>query len=233
MVTGIVLGVIGLLLLILIFYVIGVYNTLVRLKNRFKNAFAQIEVQLKRRHDLIPNLVAGVKKYLEHEKETLTARFTDRPIRPLFPKTYHNDVQINNMLLSADGENESDVLSIIASMLGAAAKDPGNAAAIANLAGAEGALTGALGRLMVTVEAYPELKADRQISEINEQLTTTENKVAFARQAFNDDVTRYNTYKQTFPPVFFAGMFGHREDAELLEFEDSKQIQEAPKVSYD
>ncbi|MDX1563931.1 MAG: LemA family protein [Phycisphaeraceae bacterium] len=201
MVAAIVSGVIGLLLLILIIYVVGIYNTLVRLKNRFKNAFAQIEVQLKRRHDLIPNLVAGVKKYLEHEQETLTA--------------------------VTQARNQA------AAMLGAAAKDPGNAAAIANLAGAEGALTGALGRLMVTVEAYPELKADQQISEINEQLTTTENKVAFARQAFNDAVTQYNTYKQTFPPVFFAGMFGHGEDAELLEFEDSKEIQEAPKVSYD
>ena len=119
-----------------------------------------------------------------------------------------------------------------ASGLAAAASDPGNAAAIKQLIGAEGALAGALGKFNVVMEAYPDLKANQNMMQLSEELTTTENKVAFARQAFNDAVMEYNTYKQTFPPVFFAATFGHAQDATLLEFEDSAAFQEAPKVSF-
>ena len=115
--------------------------------------------------------------------------------------------------------------------LEAAAANPGNASAMKSLAGGEGALAGALGRLMVVVEQYPDLKANQNMMQLSEELTSTENKVAFARQAFNDAVTAYNTYRQSFPPVFFAGMFGHGTDASLLEF-DSEAIGEAPKVSF-
>ncbi|MEQ8954692.1 MAG: LemA family protein, partial [Gammaproteobacteria bacterium] len=116
--------------------------------------------------------------------------------------------------------------------LAAAAADPGNAAAIRDLAGQEGALAGALNRFNVVMEAYPDLKANQNMMQLSEELTATENKVAFARQAFNDQVMAYNTFRQSFPPVVFAGFFGHSQDASLLEFEDSEQIQDAPKVSF-
>lgn len=181
-------------------YVASLYNRLVALRNRFKNAFAQIEVQLKRRYDLIPNLVETAKGYIKHERETLEAV-----------------VQARN---------------IAASGLSRAQADPGDAEAIKSLSQAEGQLAGALGRLNVVMEAYPDLKANQNMMQLSEELTSTENRVAFARQAFNDAVMEYNTYKQSFPQNFFAGMFGHAQDATLLEFEDHAQIQAAPKVSF-
>ena len=179
--------------------VTGIFNKLVTYRNRYKNAFAQIEVQLKRRYDLIPNLVETAKGYMKHERETLEAVISAR-----------------NQAVGG---------------LQKAAQDPGNAEAIQALAGAEGMLTGAMGRLFALSESYPDLKANQNMMQLSEELTSTENKVAFARQAFNDGVTTYNTYRQTFPAVMFAGTFGHPQDATLLEFE-SEQIQEAPKISF-
>ena len=184
---------------VLVAMVTGIYNKLVTYLNRYKNAFAQIEVQLKRRHDLIPNMVEIAKGYMKHERETLEAVIQARN-------------QASNGLQQA-------------------AQDPGNAAAIAGLGAAEGALSGTIGRLFALAEAYPDLKANQNMMQLSEELRSTENKVAFARQAFNDSVTLYNTYKQTFPTVVFAGMFGHGNDAAMLEF-DSGQIAEAPKVSF-
>jgi len=185
---------------VVIFTVVGIYNKLVTYKNRYQNAFSQIEVQLKRRYDLIPNLVETAKGYIKHERETLEAVIAAR-----------------NQALSG---------------LEKAAAAPGSPAAMLDLGQAEGMLAGALGRLNVVVEAYPDLKANQNMMQLSEELTSTENKVAFSRQAFNDAVTMYNTYKQTFPPVLFASMFGHAENASLLEFEDSEKIKEAPKVSF-
>ncbi|MEQ8837791.1 MAG: LemA family protein [Lacipirellulaceae bacterium] len=183
----------------LIGWVTGIYNRLVTLRNRLENAFSQIEVQLKRRYDLIPNLVETVKGYMAHEKDTLEAVINAR-----------------NQAMGA---------------VKAASDSPGDPSAMAQLAAAEQGLGGVLGRLFALSEAYPDLKANENMQQLTEELTATENKVAFARQAYNDSVTQYNTYRQTFPPVIFAGMMGHGQDAELLEF-DSAAIAEAPKVSF-
>ena len=188
---------VGLLLLVVIF-VVGIYNGLVGLRNRFKNAYAQIDVQLKRRYDLIPNLVETAKGYMKHERETLEAV-----------------VNARNQAVSAAS---------------AASKDPTAAGAIAELAGADGALTGALGRLMVVMEAYPDLKANENMMQVQEELTSTENRVAFSRQAYNDAVMTYNNKREMFPSNIIAGMFGFK-FAQSWELED-EEAKDAPKVSF-
>ncbi len=188
------------LVLIVGMLVVGIYNKLVTYKGRVDNAFSQIEVQLKRRYDLIPNLVETVKGYMAHEKDTLEAV-----------------IKARNQAVTGLQQASADLT---------------NPAAMQALAGAEQGLTGALGKLFALSESYPDLKANQNMAQLTEEITSTENKVAFARQAYNDSVTAYNVYKETFPPVVLAGMFGHAQDANLLEFEDSAEIQAAPKVSF-
>ena len=183
---------------LLAFSAIGIYNSLVTLRQRFKNAFAQIDVQLKRRYDLIPNLVETAKGYMKHERETLEAV-----------------VQARNQALSAVKQ---------------AGQAIGNPDAMRSLNHAEGALNGALGRLMVVVERYPELKADRNMAMLQEEITATENKVAFARQAYNDAATAYNTKREVFPANLFAGVFGFQA-ATLFEVTQAAE-REAPKVQF-
>jgi LemA protein len=188
------LGIIG----ALVVFAISIYNRLVAGRNRFKNAFAQIDVQLTRRHDLIPNLVEVAKGYMSHEKETLEAVINAR-----------------NTAVSG---------------LKAAAADPSNPEAMKQLGAAEQGLSGALGRLFALSEAYPDLKANENMMQLSEELTTTENKVAFSRQAYNDTVMDYNTLRESFPNNLFAGWFSFAA-AELLEIEDEAK-REAPQVSF-
>jgi LemA protein len=183
----------------LVIWAITIYNGLVALRNRFKNAFSQIDVQLKRRYDLIPNLVETAKGYLKHERETLEAVIKAR----------------NQAVAAAQ----------------TAAASPGNPAAMQGLGQAEGALSNVLGRLFMLTEAYPDLKANQNMLAIQEELTSTENKVAFARQAFNDAVMEYNTRRESFPDNIFAGMFRF-DPAELLNATESAEERKAPKVSF-
>jgi len=179
-------------------YAIGQYNGLVTLKNRFKNAFAQIDVQLKRRYDLIPNLVETAKAYMKHESGTLEAV-----------------TQARNLAQTAGGR---------------AAANPGDPQAMKELAGAEGSLTASLGRLLAVAEAYPDLKANQNMMQLTEELTSTENKVAFARQAYNDSVMAYNTKREVFPTSIIAGIFQFAA-AELFQI-DNPEEKVAPKVSF-
>ncbi len=183
----------------LVFWAIAIYNGLVTLRNRFKNAFAQIDVQLKRRYDLIPNLVETAKGYIKHERETLEA------------------------VIKARGA--------AVTAAAAAAARPGDPAAMQGLAQAEGVLGGALGRLLAVFEAYPDLKANQNVLQVQEELTSTENKVAFSRQAFNDAVMEYNTRRESFPDIVFAGMFGFG-PAELLQATESAEERKAPAVKF-
>lgn len=189
-----ILGAIALIVL----FVIATYNKLVALRNRFKNAYAQIDVQLKRRYDLIPNLVEVAKSYMKHERETFEAV-----------------VNARNSALTASNQ---------------AAQNPGDPDAMKKLGQAESNLGGALGRLFALAEAYPDLKANTNMMQLSEELTTTENRVAFARQAFNDAVMAYNTARETFPAVVFAGALGFHE-AQLFAIENEAE-KVAPKVSF-
>jgi LemA protein len=188
----------GALALFAVFFVIGGYNRLVTLRNRFKNAWAQIDVQLKRRYDLIPNLVETAKGYLKHERGTLEAVIAAR--------------------------NAASTAST------RVAADPANPEAMKQLIAAEGTLTGTLGRLFALSEAYPDLKANQTMMQLMEELTSTENKVAFARQAYNDSVMAYNTQREVFPSNIIAGTFNFGA-AELFATEKPEE-REAPKVSF-
>jgi len=194
----VVLGILLLVIVVLGAWAAGIYNTLVALRNRFKNAFAQIDVQLKRRYDLIPNLVETAKGYLKHEHDTLEAV-----------------IKARNIAYTASQ---------------AAAANPADGNAMKGLVSAETGLTGALSRLMVVTEQYPDLKANQNMLQLTEELTSTENKIAFARQAYNDSVMQYNTTRETFPNVMFAGVFGFL-PAELFHLEDATE-RNAPKVSF-
>ena len=180
------------------FWAMSTYNRLVALRNRFKNAFAQIDVQLRRRYDLIPNLVETARAYMQHERETLEAV-----------------IQARNAAVTAERK---------------AAANPADTVAMRDLSGAEQALTGALTRFFALAEAYPDLKANQNMMQVSEELTSTENRIAFARQAYNDAVTQYNTAREVFPASIIAGAFGFQE-APLLVIEDAEQ-REAPRVSF-
>lgn len=187
------------LIAVAIFWAIGAYNRLVDLRNKFKNAFAQIDVQLKRRYDLIPNLVETAKAYMKHERETLEAV-----------------IRARNSAVAANA---------------AAAADPGNAAAMQGLMAAEGALSGALGKLFALAEAYPDLKANANMMQLSEELTGTENKIAFARQAFNDAVMAFNTAVEQFPSNIIANFFSFK-PAELLQATEAPEERKAVKVQF-
>ena len=194
----ILLGVVGVALVAIILYVIGAYNNLVSLRNRFKNAYAQIDVQLKRRYDLIPNLVETAKGYLQHERGTLD--------------------EVTAARNSASSANAK------------AAQNPGDSEAIKQVTGAEAALVGSLGRLFAVVEAYPNLKANEEMIRLMEELTSTENKVAFARQAYNDSVMVYNTARETFPSNMIANSFNFAAAEQFIV--EKPEEKEAVKVSF-
>ena len=194
----IVLGVLLVIAIVLGLWVAGNYNSLVSLRNRFKNAFAQIDVQLKRRYDLIPNLVEVAKGYMKHESGTLEAV-----------------IKARNIAYTASQN---------------AAANPADATAVKNLLSAESGLTGAMSRLMVVSEQYPELKANQNMMQLTEEMTSTENKISFARQAYNDSVMAYNTTRESFPTNILAGMFNFSE-AQLFQIEDATE-RVAPKVSF-
>lgn len=179
--------------------VVIIYNNLVTFRNRYKNAFSQIDVQLKRRHDLIPNLVETVKGYIKHERETLEAV-----------------IQARNTAISATKQ---------------AAGNPGDPSAMKGLASAESMLSGALGRLFALSEAYPDLKANQNMAQLQEELASTENRIAFARQSFNDAVMSYNITREKFPNNIIANTFNFQE-AQLLESTESPEERKAPKVSF-
>lgn len=185
-------------LVVIVFFMVVIYNNMVSLRNRFKNAFAQIDVQLQRRHELIPNLVETAKAYMAHEKDTLTAVITAR-----------------NQAVNATK---------------VAAASPDNAAAIQSLMAAEGALNGSLGKLFALAENYPDIKANQTMSQLMEELSSTENRVSFARQAYNDAVMLYNTYREQFPNNFVAG-FGSFKAAQLYEPE-TPDFKQPVKVSF-
>jgi len=187
------------LILAVIFWLVAIYNGLVELRNRFKNAFSQIDVQLKRRNDLIPNLVESVKGYMQHERGTLDAVIKAR----------------GNAVSAAQ----------------AAAASPGDPAAMQTLGRAEGVLGGALGRLIAVFEQYPDLKANQNVLGLQEELSSTENKVAFARQAYNDSVMEYNTRRESLPAAMFAGALGFG-PAQLLESTESAEERKAPQVRF-
>lgn len=191
--------VIVVLLALLIFWIIGTYNSLVTLRNRFKNSFAQIDVQLKRRYDLIPNLVETAKAYMKHESETLEAVIAAR-----------------NHAVSANKQ---------------ASMDPSNVAAVQQLGAAEGALGSTLGRLFALSEGYPDLKANENMMQLTEELTSTENKISFSRQAYNDNVMQFNTKVEQFPANMLSGMFGFHA-AQLLEATESPEERKAVKVAF-
>ncbi len=190
--------VVGVLALLVVLWAVGIYNGLVTLRNRFKNAFAQIDVQLKRRFDLIPNLVETSKAYMAHERGTLEAV-----------------IQARNSAVSAQAK---------------AAADPGDAGAMRGLIAADAALTGGLGKFFALAEAYPQLKADANMRQLSEELTSTENKVAFSRQAYNDAVMAYNTARELFPAVVIAN-FANFTAAQLFELENAAERQ-APQVKF-
>ena len=196
--TLVILGILGGLALLLFLFVAGGYNKLVTLRNRYKNAFSQIDVQLKRRYDLIPNLVETAKGYLQHERGTLEAVISAR--------------------------------NVAAAASTRAAAKPGDATAMRELVTAETALSGTLGRLFALAEAYPDLKANQTMATLMEELTSTENKIAFARQAYNDSVMTYNTAREHFPSNIIAGAFNFA-PAELFEIQKPEE-KEAPKVSF-
>ena len=187
------------LIIAIVFAVIAIYNGLVTNRNRYKNAFSQIDVQLKRRYDLIPNLVEVAKGYMKHERETLEAV-----------------IQARNSAVNANRQ---------------ASGNPGDPGAMKNLSSAEGMLSSALGRLFALSESYPDLKANQNMSQLQEELSSTENRISFARQAFNDAVMAYNIAREKFPNTIIAGMFNFAA-AQLLESTETPEERKAPKVSF-